>query len=158
MKLGLFLIAVLFTMVSCITTEVCDNNSQSELVVRFKTDVSETVSDTIISGVSIYGIREGKPDSLIYNFSEISRAVLPLDPHHRYSRFVMKINEISDTLTLLHNTGFYLMSYTCGYGAIFTLDPDSIDHGRKLFYDIKIIDAVIDAATEQDEEHLWLYF
>ncbi len=158
MKLQLLLISILFAMVSCLTTEVCDDNNQSELVVRFKTEVSESVSDTIISGVSIFGIRQGKPDSLLYNTSETSRVLLPLDPHHSYSRFVMKIDDISDTLTLVHNTGFYLMSYTCGYGAIFTLDPDSIDHGHKLFYDIKIIDAVIDAATEQDDEHLWLYF
>ena len=50
------------------------------------------------------------------------------------------------------------MSYNCGYGAIFTLDPDSIDHGGHLFYEIIIKDAVIDADTEPDEEHLWLYF
>jgi hypothetical protein len=145
-------------MVSCLTQEVCDDNSQSELVARFKTEVSGSVSDTIISGVSIYGIREGKPDSLLYNASETSRVALPLDPHHNYSRFVMKIDEISDTLTLVHSTGFYLVSYTCGYGAIHTLNPDSIEHGRKLFYDTKIINAVIDAASQKDEEHLWLYF
>ena len=158
MKSRLLLFSVVFTMVSCLTQEVCDDNSQSELVARFKTEVSETVSDTIISGVSIYGIREGKPDSLLYDSSEVSRIVLPLDPHHTYSRFVMNINEISDTLTLVHNTGFYLMSYNCGYGAIFTLDPDSIDHGGHLFYEIIIKDAVIDTDTEPDEEHLWLYF
>ena len=158
MKSRLLLISVLFAMVSCLTQEVCDDNSQSELVARFKTEVSEAVSDTIISGVSIYGIREGKSDSLLYDSSEVSRIVLPLDPHHTYSRFVMKIDESSDTLTLVHSTGFYLVSYNCGYGAIHTLNPDSIGHGHKLFYDTKIIDAVIDAATEQDEEHLWLYF
>ena len=158
MKSRLLLIAVLFTMVSCLTTEVCDDNNQSELVAMFKTEVSETVSDTLLSGVTIYGIWEGRLDSLLYDSSELSRIVLPLDPHHTYSRFVMKINEVSDTLTLVHNTGFYLISYTCGYGAIFTLDADSIDHGGKLFYKITIEDAVVDANTEPDEEHLFLYF
>ena len=159
MKSRLLLISVLFTMVSCLSMEVCDDNSQSELVARFKTEVSETVSDTIISGVSIYGIREGRPDSLLHDSTiPTSRVVLPLDSHHTYSRFVMKINEISDTLTLVHNTGFYLISYTCGYGAIFTLDADSIDHGHNLFYKITIEDAVVDANTEPDEEHLFLYF
>ena len=158
MQSRLFLISVLFLMVSCVTQEVCNDNSQSELVARFKTVISEAVSDTTISGVTLYGIREGKPDSLLYDSSDISSVELPLDPHHTYSRFVMKINELSDTLTLIHNTGFYLMSYTCGYGAIFTLDPDSIIHGSKLFYDIEIKSTVIDADTEPDEEHLWLYF
>jgi hypothetical protein len=127
-------------------------------VARFKTVYDETLRDTIISGVTIYGIREGKPDSLLVNTEETSRVVLPLDPHHSYSRFVMKIDEVTDTLTLIHNTGFYLVSYTCGYGGIFTLDPDSIEHGSNLFYNIDIKSAVVDAATEQDEEHLWLYF
>ena len=40
----------------------------------------------------------------------------------------------------------------------FTLDADSIDHGGKLFYKITIEDAVVDANTEPDEEHLFLYF
>ena len=166
MKSRLLLFSVLITMVSCFTQEVCDDNSQSELVARFKTVVFETILeveiestiDTIISGVSIYGIREGKPDSLLYNLSETSRIVLPLDPHHTYSSFVMKIDESSDTLTLVHSTGFYLVTYDCGYGAIHTLDADSIDYGGTLFYDITIKDAVIDAATDNDEEHLWLYF
>ena len=152
------LLCSLFVMASCLTQEVCDDNSQSELVARFKTVVSEIVSDTIISGVTIYGIREGRPDSLLYDSSESSRVVIPLDPNHNYSRFVMKIDEVTDTLTLVHNTGLYLVSYNCGYGAIFTLDPDSIVHGKKLFYDIEIKNAVIDAAMEQNEEHLWLYF
>ena len=158
MKSRLLLIPLYFVMVSCLTQEVCDDNKQSELVARFKTKVAEVTADTIFSEVTIYGIRDGRPDSLLYNLSETSRIVLPLDPHHTYSRFVMKINDLTDTLTLVHSTGFYLVSYTCGYGAVFTLDPDSIDYGNNLFYDFKIIDAVIDAATEQNEEHLWLYF
>lgn len=166
MKSRLLLFSVLITMVSCFTQEVCDDNSRSELVARFKTVVTETVLeiettstiDTIISGVSIYGIREGKPDSLLYNQSETSRIVLPLDPHHTYSSFVMKIDESSDTLTLVHSTGFYLVTYDCGYGAIHTLDADSLDYGGTLFYDITIKDAVIDATMDNDEEHLWLYF
>ena len=42
--------------------------------------------------------------------------------------------------------------------ATLTLETDSINHGNKHFYDIEIKSAVIDAATEQDEDHLWLYF
>jgi len=155
-KILLFTFFVL--LFSCVTNEICDDNPNSELIVRFKHTVDLSTVDTIISGVSLYGIREGKSDSLLYSSDSTSRVVLPLDPHHSYSRFVMSINEESDTLYIGHNTGFYLMSYTCGYAAIFTLDPDSILHGNKLFYDWEIRDGVIDAYSEQDDEHLWLYF
>lgn len=158
MKSRLWLFFVILLTVSCLTQEVCDEDSQSKMVVRFKTGDLKSEVDTLISGLTLYGIREGKADSLLYDSVTTSRIELPLDPHHSFSRFVMRINEISDTLLLIHNTGFYLMSYTCGYGAVFTLDPDSIFHGGNLIYDLKIQDAVIDAAMEQDEEHLWLYF
>jgi len=158
MNQRLLLFIIMSIAFSCNSQEICDEDGQSELVARFKFIQEDSVLDSIISGVSLYGIREGKPDSLLYDSSTTSRIVLPLDPHHGYSRFVMNINELSDTLTLVHNTGFYLVSYTCGYAAIFTLDPDSIEHGHKLFYDVEIRNAVIDAAMEQNEEHLWLYF
>lgn len=153
------LLLLLFVLtISCSPQEICDDDPQSELVVRFKHLVNESVRDTIFPGVTVYGIREGRPDSLLYNLSETSRLVLPLDPHHSFSDFVMSINEVSDTIHIGHLTGFYLMSYTCGYGAIFTLDADSILHGNTLFYDLELISATVDAYFEQDEEHLWLYF
>jgi hypothetical protein len=50
------------------------------------------------------------------------------------------------------------MSYTCGYASVFTLEEDPIEHDSTLFYGVEIRNAVIDAETIVDEEHLWLYF
>jgi len=158
MKYRLLIFLVVMLAISCNTQEICDDNSESKLVARFKFQEDELISDTIVTGFSLYGIREGKADSLLYDSSTTSRIELPLDPHHSFSRFVMSINELSDTLYIGHVTGYYLMSYTCGYAAIFNLDPDSIIHGSTLFHDVEIRNGVIDAMLEQDEEHLWLYF
>lgn len=158
MKYRLFLYLVVTFALSCNTLDICDDDAESVLVARFKFQEDELVSDSIVTGFTLYGIREGKADSLLYDSSTTSRIELPLDPHHHFSRFVMGINERRDTLTIGHATGYYLMSYTCGYAALFTLNPDSIIHGGTLFRDAEIRNAVIDAQQEQDEEHLWLYF
>jgi hypothetical protein len=145
---------------SCDTLEICDDSGESVLVARFKIQGDELNSDTIISSFSLFGIREGKADSLLYDStsSSASRVELPLDPHHDFSRFVLQIDELSDTLYIGHTTGYYLMSYTCGYAALFTLDPDKLHHGNSMIRGFEIIEAVIDAEQLQDEEHLWLYF
>lgn len=141
---------------SCITQEICDENIQSELVGLFKTMEEGVVKDTLISGVSIFGIREGRPDSLLYNDTTMSRILFPLDSHHDFSRFVLNIDEQTDTLRIIHTVEFYMISYTCGFAALFTVD--SIDYSNTMINNIEIVNSVIDAELEQDEEHLWIYF
>ncbi len=60
----------LLLITSCATQEVCDDDNQSYLVAKLKTtwEMDKTM-DTIVADFSIYGIREGKADSLIYNHS-----------------------------------------------------------------------------------------
>ena len=157
MKIRLLPFFFLFLIISCTTLEVCDDNYDSLLVIKFKTlDSEELIVDTIVSDVTLYGIREGKSDSLLYNVESTSWLELPLDPHHTFSRFVLNIEEKSDTLHMVHSTGYYLISYTCGYGALFNLD--SMIYGGTMFYGDTIINSVIDAELEQYEEHIWIYF
>jgi len=158
MKAQQLLILLGLIMAACSTLDVCDDTGQADLVVRFKYQVGEEIFDTIFSEVTIYGIRENKADSLLYDSISASKIVLPLNPHKEVSSFVMEINDATDTIHISHNTGFYLMSYTCGYASVFTLEEDPIEHDSTLFYDVEIRNAVIDAETIQDEEHLWLFF
>jgi hypothetical protein len=158
MKAQQLLIVLGFFMAACTTLDICDDTGQADLVARFKHQEGAVISDTIFSEVTIYGIREGRPDSLLYSTEATSRIVLPLNPHEEVSSFVMEINDVTDTIHISHNTGFYLMSYTCGYASVFTLEEDPIEHDSTLFYGVEIRNAVIDAETIVDEEHLWLYF
>ena len=156
MRIGLLISFSLLLLTSCTTQDVCDDDNQSKLVARFKTIESDTVSDTIVSGVTIYGIREGQTDSLLYDSSTTSEILLPLDPNLDFTRFVLSVNEQSDTLRFTYTTEFYLLSYTCGFAALFNLD--SVRHSHLMIQDLEIINSVIDAELEENEEHLWIYF
>ena len=65
MRIALLISFSLSLLASCTTQDVCDDNNQSILVARFKTIESDVVSDTIVSGVTVYGIREGKIEGKI---------------------------------------------------------------------------------------------
>ena len=94
-------ITFLLLIVSCASQEVCDDDNQSYLVARFKTWEGNKTVDTIIADASIYGIREGKEDSLIYQARDLNKVQLPLDPNHDITRFVISNDSIVDTLLSL---------------------------------------------------------
>jgi len=156
MKSILSLLLIVPLLLSCSTQEICEDGTESELVARFKISGSTPVADSVLSGVTLFGIREGRPDSLIYDSSNISRAVLPLDPHNNHSRFIIIANDQTDTIRIEHNTETYLISYTCGFAALFTIL--SVDPTRHMIIDSEIVNTLVDAELEENEEHLWLYF
>ena len=151
----LFLILSIFT-VSCITVEVCDESYDSELVARFKTEHEGEAADSTVSALTLYGIREGKNDSLLYNGVSSSGFVVPLDPNNDYSRFVLQIDTLSDTLTIFYQHEIYEISYTCGFANLFTLD-DNIESSSGIIKRDTILKEMIDAEYEENEEHIWLY-
>jgi hypothetical protein len=156
MRKGLFALFLMVSVISCTTREICDESNQSELVARFKVDHGEMVSDTVLTGVSAYGIRTGEVFTLLYDSVNASRIVLPLDPSQVSSTFVIDFSGRSDTLTIHHNTEYYLISYNCGFAAMFTLED--IESTRHVIRGDEIIKEVIDAELEQNEEHIWLFF
>jgi hypothetical protein len=95
-------------------------------------------------------------DSLLYGAETAARIVLPLDPNQLFSTFVLDYDGRQDTLTINHKTEYYLISYTCGFAAMFTLaDPVHTRHNIK---GVEIINGIVDAEMEQNEEHIWIYF
>jgi len=157
MKYLAYSLSLLLFISSCSTQDVCDDDSQSYLVARFKTlDADDKVADTTMAGLSIYGIREGYADILLYDSVSASKVALPLDPNKNFTHFILS-NELSqDTLLLSHASEAYLISYTCGFAARFTLDQ-YINNGIWIG-DIELISGEIDAELESDETHLWIYF
>ncbi|MGW8315705.1 MAG: DUF6452 family protein [Bacteroidales bacterium] len=156
MKYGLLLLLILALITACATQEICGSDNQSEMVARFKTTGDLGTTDTILSQVTVYGIRPDKPDSLIVSDDDISRLVVPLNPNASFSTFVLEVNGQSDTLRINHRTEYYLISYTCGFAALFTLE--NLEHTSGLIKETEIIQPVVDAELEQNEEHIWIYF
>jgi|GEM_PF-1004711 len=156
MKPGLLTNLLLVLLISCVTQDICDEDNQSELVVKFKTGSLTNAADTIIADVTVYGIREGKTDSLLYDAASVSRILLPLDPGHGASHFVCRINDQSDTIGIGHDNEAYLISYTCGFAMMFHIRE--IHHTTHVISHAEVIESQVDAELLKDEEHIWIFF
>jgi hypothetical protein len=157
MKASLLFLGLILLVYSCISEELCEEDSISELVASFKTETEDIVSDTTISALTVYGIREGQPTWLLYDSVTYSEILLPLDPHNDFSRFVFQAGEQTDTLILPHKSEIYMISYSCGFGMQFTLDPD-IQYGEGFFVKDTIINPLVNTSLEEVDTHIWLYF
>lgn len=152
-----FPLTVLLLFSSCATEEVCNDDNQSYLVIKFKTRWDDnSIHDTLMPGMSIYGIREGKFDSLLYDSLDVTRVELALDPNNEMSHFVLSDEMDRDTLILSHSSEVYLINYTCGFASRFTLEQFS--SSGSWIKNMELRDTKIDAELESDEEHLWIYY
>lgn len=149
-------LSLLLLTTSCATQEICDDDNQSYLAAKFRTKEGGEERDTILGGLSIYGIRAGKSDSLLYDSISISEAQLPLDPNNDITSFVLSNAIQQDTLFLTHSSEIYLISYTCGFASRFSLEEYTAS-GNWL-KEIILKDSEIDAILENDDEHLRIYF
>ena len=150
----LLLVLFLFA-ASCITVEICDESYDSELVAKFKTVHEGEAVDSTVSALTMYGIREGLIDSLLYDSASVSGFEVPLDPHRNFTRFVLQINDWTDTLTIYHHQEIYLISYTCGFADLFTLEH--LESSSGYIAGDTILSPMIDAEYETNEVHIWLY-
>ncbi len=156
MKYLVLPVMVLLLIASCATQEICDDDNQAIMVARFRTMNGGVNRDTLMAGMTIYGIREGKTDSLLYDSTSEGKVQLPLDPNSDLTRFVFTNQVRSDTLSLSHSSEVYLINYTCGFASRFTLGQCTASGSWMV--DVELKDAEIDAELSTDEEHLWLYF
>ncbi len=153
-RILLFILSILAT--SCISVEICDDDNNSVMVVKFMTMIDEVPADSTVASLSLYGIREGRPDSMLYNMEPTNTFEVALDPHNDFTRFVLLINEQTDTLELMHTQELYMISYDCGFGNLFTLE-DNIGISSGLIKSAEIKDETVDAETQEDDVHIWLF-
>lgn len=155
MKFRIFFLFISTLMAGCVTVEVCEEEYASEMVASFKTLKDGEVADTTVNALSIFGIREGENDSLLYDDDAESTFSVPLDPHHDYSSFVLQIDTLQDTLHVYYEHEIYMISYACGFASLFTLDRLETRSG--LIVNDTIINDMIDAEYDSNEIHIWLY-
>jgi len=156
MNLRILLLSIIILMTGCLSVELCDDSYASELVARFKTEKQGETADSTVSSLTLYGIREGLPDSLLYNSESASGFMVPLDPNQNFSRFAIQMDTLFDTLTIFYQHEIYLISYGCGFGSLFTLE-DPIGASGGIIKKDSILEEMIDAEYESNEEHIWLY-
>jgi hypothetical protein len=152
-RILVFIISILIT--SCISVEICDDDNNSVMVAQFMTMIDEVPADSTVASLTLYGIREGRPDSLLYNMEPTNAFEAALDPHHDFTRFVLQINEQTDTLELMHTKELYMISYDCGFGNLFTIENPEISSG--VIKSAEIQNEKVDAETKEDDVHIWLF-
>ena len=155
MKSRILFLFISILAAGCVSVEVCEEEYFSDMVASFKTMKDGEVADTTVTALSLYGIREGQSDSLLYDSIPSSGFVVPLDPHHDYSRFVLQIDTLMDTLTVYHEHEVYMISYTCGFASMFTLNQ--LELAGSVIQNDTIINEMVDAEYEDNEIHIWLY-
>jgi len=150
-RILLFFLFILAT--SCISVEICDDEYESVMVAKFMTMKDGTPADSTVSSLSLFGIREGQSDTLLYTATNVFEA--PLDPNHDFTHFVLLLDGQSDTLELNHHQEIYMVSYDCGFGNLFTLDSIAYHSGMIKSHEIK--NELVDAQTEADDVHILLF-
>ena len=152
-KLILFIPVILY---NCSTQEVCEEDLKGEAIATFFKMEDGKPADTLISGVTVYGIRKEMNDSLLYDSVKTNRLRLPLDPNNGESVFVLNIQENKDTIGVIHSSTVYLISYTCGFSNNFEISL--IYNSHQIIADIEIINQGVYAEDSETEEHFRIYF
>jgi hypothetical protein len=133
-----FKFALLFSVLSLIifscTDQACLDNTQSLLTVTFYNNVG--VPKTLDS-LTIYGLNMGT-NKLYSKALKIKSAVLPLNASTDSCIFVMKINNITDTIEFKYSSYPHLVSKECGYTFYHELDT-----GLPLFTKHSIVNMLI---------------
>jgi hypothetical protein len=114
-------IAILFfvlSVASCAVDEECRKDKFVAMKVMFykktlnPTTQQYTTSTLIVDSLTVQGIGV---DSVLYNNKKsISQIFLPLHKFQNESRFAIRFNNITDTLTILHTNYDFYLSLECG--------------------------------------------
>jgi hypothetical protein len=143
----IFLIAVFFW--ACTEEETCRESTNAYLQATFfkaGTSTSFQVDTLTINGL-------GK-DSFLYNKKlKVSAISLPLNQQKNISTFVLKSNNINDTVTVIHTNADYFLSFACG--CMITHKIDTVLTTKHFINSIIIKQYDI---NNQDVKHLQIYF
>ena len=124
----LILLGVFGSVFITCTPESCFEETTSFLNAAFYK--TSTGKPAVPDSVTVFGI--GKESSRIYSKSSgISSLRLPLNPSSDNCGFVIKINNITDTLKFVYTSFPHLISKECGFTFYFSLDT-TIVHGSAI--------------------------
>ncbi len=150
MKLtGILLLTTLLMMVSCTSdNETCRESTRVVLRIGFFSSESSALAN--VDSVTVVGIPDG---TLFYNNSKsINKVELPLLSSGIATEFAIRFNEQWDTLTVLHSTNPYFVSYACGM--IYTHQIDTVLIRGSVNKNLKIAAKLVNT---QNVQHLQIY-
>lgn len=141
---GTFLFAI-----SC-TQEACFDETNAWL--KASLYLNSTQKILAPDSLTLYGI--DRDTSKIYNkASSIKQALIPLNSSAASCGFIIRINGVTDTLTVWYSTYPHLLSQVCGYTFYHTLDSVEVTKN--------IIDTVtirLNSVTTINAENIRIYY
>jgi len=149
---GLFLLLTIMKLSISCSSEACLESTVATVKASFYktgTDIPSTIDSLTIFGA-------GNDSTKIYdNAKKVSKITLPLNTSYGSSKFVLVINNITDTLVLYYTNYPYLISSECGISFFSTLDPD------KYYVYGNRVDTIIfknNNITTFDEENIRIFY
>jgi hypothetical protein len=116
LSLTIFAIAFLF---AC-TPESCYEETESAVRAGFyETGTGRNIA---ADSVTVFGLGR---DTLYFNSKGEKSILLPLNPAETSCTFVLILNGVSDTLTMVYSSYLHLISKECGYSVFHTLESYS---------------------------------
>jgi hypothetical protein len=143
---GLFLLLLSCTPESCF--------EETEAFLKAPLYESETGKLHAPDSLTVYGLNM-ETNKLYDKAINIQIALLPLNAGTDYCVYIIKINEISDTLVFVYTTYPHLVSKECGYTFYHTLFADS------LTFTTNVIDSIIirrNNISTANEENIRIYY
>jgi predicted nucleic-acid-binding Zn-ribbon protein len=134
---------------SACTPQTCLDETESFLKVTFYSYSTQTISAP--ATLTVQGLGR---DSLLYNqASQVKSARLPLNPMADSTAFILKINNIVDTLIIRYISYPHLICSECGYTYYFNIEPPIFRRNN-----IDSISAPNRTITTQNEENLRIFY
>jgi len=128
MKIFQYLVVVFFIIImfSCTTDEECRKERYVQMNAKFYTQILNastnkyTTSLLTIDSITVKGVGI---DSILYkNSKKISSIFLPLNKFKTESKFSVKFNQVTDTITILHSNVEQYLSLECGCIKVHSID------------------------------------
>lgn len=142
-------ILFLYFITSC-TPESCFEETNAFVKASFY--VNDTGKRVAPDSLTVFGL--GIDTVMLYNKgTNIQPALLPLDASSGKSTFIIRINGITDTMSLTYNSFPHLISKECGYSFYHTIDTTSFT--KNIIDTIRILNKNI---TTLNEENLRIYY
>jgi hypothetical protein len=149
---ALILLLTILELSNSCSSEACLEDTVATVKASFYrtgTDIPSNIDSLTISGAG------NDPTKIYDNAKNISKIALPLNTSSGSSTFVLKINNITDTLILYYSNYPYLVSSECGISFFSTLDPE------KYYVYGNRVDTIIfknNNITTFDEENIRIFY
>jgi len=146
----LYIAAIHFLALSC-TPEACFEDTESFLKATFLNN--STGKAIAPDSVTLYAV--GHEANLIYNKSTgVQPARFPLNSASDTSRFVIRINGITDTIGFIYTSYPHLVSKECGFTFYHTL----VDTVRYTRHNINYVYLGNNSVTTTNEENIRIFY